>query len=231
MRRHPSRWDVVNPRRAWFRELAEWAKLESWDHYRELYHMARLQFNSDFSFMGPWCLYRQPFYHRNSAWPHLWRRLSERPYLSILDFGCGTGEMLVWLADGVLRSRERWGGVHVAGAVKVDALHGVDLAFSPHNNYRLERLERRGFPQKPLRWTYDVVVCTETLEHMANPVETVDELISWVTPGGVLIWDFIDAHDGGANCARPQDREEVLRMLDAKHGGQNEVWTKGLRRP
>jgi hypothetical protein len=36
----------------------------------------------------------------------------------------------------------------------------------------------------------------------------------------MLLWDFIDAHDGGANCASPADREEVLRMLNAEHDGQ-----------
>ena len=106
------------------------------------------------------------------------------------------------------------------------ALHGYDLP-SPHFDYCTWRLRQRGYING-LTQAYDVVVCYETLEHVDTCVQTVHKLMSLVKPGGALMWDFIDAHDGGANCATPVARKEVLRLLNAQHNGQREVWRKPL---
>lgn len=73
---------------------------------------------------------------------------------------------------------------------------------------------------------FDVVVCQETLEHLPNPVPVATELMRRVKRGGVLIWDFVADHDGGANCATPEARQMVLTLLEAQHEGQHETWRR-----
>ena len=214
-RRGPSRWDVVNPHRAWFRELSRYLVGLTWTMYRRRYAAARIVFNHYAdrhevrrAFLETeWCLLRQPFYHRWSRWPDVARHMTAAgPTACVLDWGCGTGELLVWL----LTQCPTW------------RVRGWDLD-SPHFRYAQWRLARRGQGRSRPRG-YDVVVCRETLEHVPNPVRVVEDLLARVAPGGVLCWDFIDAHDGGANCATPAARATVLSLLGAEHDGHGETW-------
>ena len=89
---------------------------------------------------------------------------------------------------------------------------GMDLE-SPQLAYA----RHRGFDAPNLTYRYDIVTCFETLEHLPNPVKAVEKMLRYLRPGGVLLWDFIDDHEGG-NVATQEARREVLRMLKGTTG-------------
>ena len=211
MRPHPKALDLLNRHRRWFRTLNEYTcdgEL-TWEEYREWYFDARDKFNAlayddlDRAFRETyWCLLRQPFYHRNSRWPHVLKHL-EGGWGALLDYGCGTGEMLAWLKA----KNPAW------------LYDGEDVP-SPQQEYAMWR----GFHPPKWQHKYDVIVCYETLEHLNNPVEHVTKMLDYLQPGGVLLWDFVDAF-GGGNIATDDSRREVLRMLRGTTG-QREIYVR-----
>lgn len=205
---HPRALDLVNPRRAWFTELCRYTNIPSWDDYRARYFAAQCTFNvivehePERAFMEiEWCLLRQPFRHRWTQWDHVLQHMPKDEWGAILDYGCGTGEMLTWLK----RRRPIW------------LYDGIDL-----DSPQLAYARWRGFGAPNRHYRYDVVTCYETLEHLPNPVRAVEEMLEYLRPGGVLLWDFIDDYEGG-NVATREARREVLRMLGGTTG-QREMY-------
>ncbi len=210
VRQHPLRWDLVNPQRAWFRSLKAYQGF-TWDDYIQHYAIAREAFNATVIHdpitaftQTDWCLLRQPFRHRWTRWDHVLAHMPDDEWGAILDYGCGTGEMLAWLRA----RRPMW------------LLDGHDLE-SPQLRYA----RWRGFDYPRLTHRYDIVTCFETLEHLPDPVQAVEEMLGYLRPDGVLLWDFIDDHEGG-NVATREGRGEVLRMLGGTTG-QRECYVAG----
>jgi 2-polyprenyl-3-methyl-5-hydroxy-6-metoxy-1,4-benzoquinol methylase len=102
---------------------------------------------------------------------------------SIMDFGAGIGSQLRPLAA----------KGHPCTHVDVG---GEQMKYAAWRYRRLDRdvelVELRDdYMQRgvePLRHrTFDVVICTEVLEHVTEPVALVERLAGWVRPGGLLI--------------------------------------------
>ena len=220
MRQHPSRWDLVNPHRAWFKMLAAYWRHDhnptwddyftqlTWMEYLRVYRSHRATFNylverePQRAFTDTlWCLLRQPFRHRWTRWDQVLMYMPHDHGRTLLDYGCGTGEMMAWLQ----RRRPTW------------LYDGIDLE-SPQLSYA----RHRGFVAPQPTYCYDIVTCYETLEHLPNPMKAVEEMLRYLRPNGVLLWDFIDDYEGG-NVATQEARREVLRMLKGTTG-QREVY-------
>jgi len=204
MRKHPALWDPVNPQREWFKSLSLYYNIPSWAQYIKHYQYSRCAFNTlidrcesyDAFTDTDWCLYRQPFRHRWTRWDHVLMHMPKGRWGALLDYGCGTGEMLAWLR----KRRPRY------------LYDGIDLD-SPQRRYA----QWRGFQEPLLRHRYAIVTCYETLEHLDDPVQAVEEMLGYLRPGGVLLWDFIDER-GGGNVASVRGRTEVLRRLKGTTG-------------
>lgn len=93
--------------------------------------------------------------------------------LSILDVGCGSG----------LNSR--------ALAAKGHQMSGIDISEAAIEQYRSYGFEgRTGDIESGLDFgdsTFDVVLCTEVIEHMTSPEILVSEMKRVLKPGGQLI--------------------------------------------
>ena len=202
-REHPSAFDVVNRWRPWFTSLAKYRHLNGWSDYVTAYGQTRVWFNGTvvtdplWAFtQTDWCLLRQPFRHRWTRWEHVLNVMDQ--WGAILDYGCGTGEMLAWLQ----RRRPDW------------IYDGHDLE-SPHYAYA----KHRGFgPSRDWQdHQYEIVTCFETLEHVRDPLGVVESMLKVIKPGGWLLWDFVD-DPGGGNVATREERSEVLRRLGGVTG-------------
>jgi 2-polyprenyl-3-methyl-5-hydroxy-6-metoxy-1,4-benzoquinol methylase len=106
--------------------------------------------------------------------------LGAEPFESLLDVGCGNGELLALVGQ----SAEQ-------GARRVPTLAGADL--SPD---QVERNRRRmpgaeffalDVQVAPLPRTFDVVVCSEVVEHLEDARAAVANLARMVNPGGCLL--------------------------------------------
>jgi len=97
------------------------------------------------------------------------------PGMRVLDAGCGTGEALGWLFD----------EVKPAGAVV-----GIDLAASHvsaarlHASAQIEVLQgdMLNAPLEPA--SFDLIWCTNTINHLHDAVEGVNTLATLLRPGG-----------------------------------------------
>lgn len=101
------------------------------------------------------------------------RLLAQVPNVqSLLDFGAGKGELLAQL--------------HALG--QIPTLAGLDWFARPTDlpariDWQQADLNERVQPKQ----IYDVVVCSETIEHLENPRHVFRSLAACVRPGGTLI--------------------------------------------
>lgn len=105
--------------------------------------------------------------------------IENRPYTQVLDYGCGDGWLLRTLYD---RQLCKTG-------------FGIDVA-----DYMLEAcrdmfVDVSGFqfitPDQGLQTiatqSCDLVLCTETLEHVDNPVKALDDILGYCQPGAQVV--------------------------------------------
>ncbi|GMG82688.1 hypothetical protein LNKW23_19010 [Paralimibaculum aggregatum] len=100
----------------------------------------------------------------------------------ILEFGCGSGELAVHLAEG---------GHAVTG-------------FDPHGGYTRHARERAAAHAsctiRTGRWqemtfapaSFEAITCLHVLEHLATPVPALARMRDWLAPGGILYLEVPD---------------------------------------
>lgn len=99
--------------------------------------------------------------------------VGRRPGLRLLDVGCGIG----WLAERLARFGDVW---------------GVDISEEAVRRAR-QRVpggifEARDFVADPIPWEpFDIVVCSEVLEHVQDQEAGLAQLAALVKPGGSLV--------------------------------------------
>jgi len=212
------------PSRQWFKDLSAYYHGLTWDEYWVRYTLARDCFNDCLNEGDPqgayeteWCFFRQPYYHRNRTWYDILRVMHKYEFAdvpTILDYGCGAGDMARWLA---------WRKPHWDWTL-------VDLK-TPHRDYAEWRMAQLHLVacsvQDPLEYVgkHCVIVCRETLEHLEQPLSVVQRLLDALVPGGTLFWDFEDAPHG-ANVYPPEQRTAILTLLSATQEGREEVYRK-----
>jgi SAM-dependent methyltransferase len=121
----------------------------------------------DFSRYNPGVL------HRRRA---ILKRLLSISFESLLDVGCGDGELIVWL-------RERLPGhIQVTGVDLSGETIVRNRARHPHARFEVLNIEHQHLDK-----TFDAVVCTEVIEHLDDRAAAVGNLAAMLSPGGHLI--------------------------------------------
>lgn len=106
---------------------------------------------------------------------HVFQLLERCPFASLLDVGCGNGELLR-LIDA------RWPGRRLAGAELSSAVLSQNQRALPSMSFFLANVEQDTLPTG-----YDVVLATEVIEHLDDPAGAVGRLAAAVRPGGHLV--------------------------------------------
>lgn len=113
----------------------------------------------------------------------------------IADVGCGIGNLLM----------------HINKLYPSAILHGYD--FSPKAlEIAVKRLSSATFHEHniydSLENTYDIIFCTEVLEHLINPEDALKNLMSAIKPGGYILLTVpngrIDDFEGHINFWSPE---------------------------
>ncbi|MEW5855214.1 MAG: class I SAM-dependent methyltransferase [Myxococcota bacterium] len=109
------------------------------------------------------------------------RRLISRvvgalPGTSLLDVGCGVGELLMAL------KRRFPSFVTVAGADFSAETVRNNRARLPHTTFHVLDVAKEALPEQ-----FDVVICSEVLEHIEQRASAVRNLAAMVAPGGHLL--------------------------------------------
>lgn len=125
----------------------------------------------------------------------------------VLEYGCGAAPMLTGLARYYRRLDLR--------------LYGSDL---PHLLFHFARWRFRDCPfvrlsvvGEPIPARFDAIFCTEVLEHVPAPLETLRELHEALLPGGVLIYDFAETDGKGLDSPTAQAERPAVRGFVASH--------------
>jgi 2-polyprenyl-3-methyl-5-hydroxy-6-metoxy-1,4-benzoquinol methylase len=150
---------------------------------------------------------------------------SERPR-SVIDVGCGTGNLLRAIVEKT--APERVVGVDYASA-------GVDRAkqLVPSGEFRAQSL----YDVTPEE-TFELVLCTEVLEHVRDPKSAVEVLVRLCTRSGTILITVPDgAHDeweGHRNFWNKAELEAFLRQygeVEVSRIGSDEISLLALVRP
>ncbi len=94
-----------------------------------------------------------------------------------LDFGCGVGKNQATLGKHVRRLTAVDVSMDGLREAKGNAPSGIPSLFSCYDGYSLP------FPDS----VFDLVVCTEVLEHVADPRQAMNEICRVLAPGGYLV--------------------------------------------
>ena len=99
--------------------------------------------------------------------------LQSVPHREILDVGCGTGELLVWLRS------ELGADVTYAGADLSETTVEENEKRHPFATFRALDVQRGALDR-----TFDAVLCTEVVEHLDDRPRAQKNLAAMVSPGG-----------------------------------------------
>lgn len=171
---------------------------ESATAINEAYYDEFWQSCPDFSRYNPGAL------HRRRA---IVRLLSRCNYRSLLDAGCGNGELLLFLRAFVPEGVELWGADLSSETVRENAER------HPYATFSVLNLE-----EKALDRQFGVVICTEVVEHLDDRPRAIENLAKMVEPGGHLIITCPTAkvhatekHFGHISHPTPSELERDLR--------------------
>lgn len=96
----------------------------------------------------------------------------------ILDIGSGSG----WLANNILEKTQNF-----ITCVDISATNLKKIAALHPNNERLALIQAEAVPLPFVAHTFNCVVCSEVIEHLAEPKTAIDEMLRIVAPNGSVI--------------------------------------------
>lgn len=160
------------------------------DYNRETYDRIWAQL-SDFIRYNPGARHRRR---------HVFALLERCTFESLLDVGCGNGELLR-LIDA------RWPDKRLAGVDLSAAVVAQNAQALPAMQFYAKDIEREELPTG-----FDVVVCSEVIEHLDDPAAAVKRLAAAAVPGGAVVvtcptgrvWPT-ERHFGHVAHPRPSD--------------------------
>jgi SAM-dependent methyltransferase len=152
-----------------------------------------------------WYIYFYPYVNRTMTW-HYIDKMKTGP--KILEYGCGPASMTQWLLKRYPKNRYAVADLSVASTMKF-----IRQIFEKEPVDILEiGVGTGGLPLKDM---YDLIVCTNVLEHTINPDEIVGHLYEHLNSGGVLYTDFMQASEAMVNQSGSENLAEAVQKRDA----------------
>ena len=151
--------------------------------------------------------FRQPYLWRFGGYRWIMRLVEHVPSPSLLEYGCGSAVLTEYLADRFSQAQ-----FTVADIPSV----ALDFVAWKKRTYRYPYTILTVGPGKegiPLREAYDLIFCRDVLEHTLNPLEIVQSFLDHLSPGGVLVINFLKSCKGENLQTAFEQREPVKELL------------------
>jgi 2-polyprenyl-3-methyl-5-hydroxy-6-metoxy-1,4-benzoquinol methylase len=152
-----------------------------------------------------WYIYWQPWKFRHYTWHFLTKMLPLGG--SLVEYGCGVAAMTTWMS--------RWypGYRYTVADIPSATLQFAQFRLQGRRNVEIKTI-RMGREGLPLTGRYDLVVCTEVLEHTINPDEICEHFCDHLASGGLLYLNFQNEGWGGENLEEARERRPAtLKIL------------------
>lgn len=156
--------------------------------------------------------FRQPYVHR--LLPYRWyvRLVDHMRQPSIVEYGCGSAVLT-----------EKLLAAFPQCTYTVADIPSVTLEFVrwKKTTYQYPYTILTISPGKegiPLTRSYDLIICQDVLEHTPNPLDIVTAFVQHLSPGGVLVMDFINA-PGGENLVQAVAQRDAVKSYLQAHLG------------
>jgi ubiquinone/menaquinone biosynthesis C-methylase UbiE len=114
--------------------------------------------------------------HVRTLYPQLRPLLAGLSFRSVLDIGCGTGELLARL--------EEWQPAHLAGLdISANMIAAAREKLGPQVDLHVGDAESLPWPDG----SFDLVTCTNSFHHYPDPTRALAEIKRVLIPGGWLV--------------------------------------------
>jgi ubiquinone/menaquinone biosynthesis C-methylase UbiE len=110
------------------------------------------------------------------------RNASPAKGMKILELGCGTGNMALWMASNIVPLGKVYGI-----DVNVDQIKIARKQASSHNVVNIEFNSLSIYDVDKIDEKFDLIYCRYLLMHLANPIEALKKAISLLNTGGKII--------------------------------------------
>jgi 2-polyprenyl-3-methyl-5-hydroxy-6-metoxy-1,4-benzoquinol methylase len=154
--------------------------------------------------------FRQPYVHRLRPYRWYIRLVDHIPQPSILEYGCGSAVLTEKLLATLPQCTYTVADIP---SVTLEFVRWKKTAYKyPYHILTIGP----GQAGIPLRQPYDLIICQDVLEHTPNPLDIVTAFVQHLSPGGVLVIDFINA-PGGENLALAVAQREAVKCYLKAH--------------
>jgi 2-polyprenyl-3-methyl-5-hydroxy-6-metoxy-1,4-benzoquinol methylase len=178
--------------------------------------------------------FRQPYIKRYENFRWYFRPLDHINNPSILEYGCGAAILTEWL---IARFPDF---EYTVADIPSTTLEFVKWKKTKFDYHYLILTIGPGKDGIPLYKDHDLIICQDVLEHTPNPLEIVTAFVDHLSPGGVLIVDFVNAPGGENLEIAVQQREAVKNFLKSnliplkpidEPKGNNGLYVKNIAEP
>jgi SAM-dependent methyltransferase len=135
-----------------------------------------------------------------------------REWRSMLEFGAGTAPVTTWLIELCPFVLDY---TFFLADIQTLPFHYAAFKFQGLPQVRMFLLKpEKKFQLDPPTQPVDAIVCQTVFEHLNNPLDTVRRLHEWLSPRGLLIFDYILSDANGLDTRQGRDqRYDVLAFI------------------
>jgi 2-polyprenyl-3-methyl-5-hydroxy-6-metoxy-1,4-benzoquinol methylase len=139
------------------------------------------------------------------------RRLQRGPLRSVLEFGCGSAPITTTLCQ--FQPPHRDLDVWISD-IETIPFHYAAHKLAPFRNVHAVPLRPENSFRFPLAQKFDAIFCMTVLEHLQEPLATIEHLRGLLAPGGLLFFDYVKSDATGLDTVAGRDqRPAVLAYL------------------
>lgn len=138
---------------------------------------------------------------------HALRAHARGPQRTFLEFGCGSapitttlcefdpphGEQQIWISD-----------------IETVPFHYAAHKLAPFSRVQAVPLRPENAFRFPLAQKFDVIFCMTVLEHLQEPLATLDHLRGLLAPGGLLFFDYVKSDATGLDTVAGRDQRSAV---------------------